>query len=183
VEAATHLRPVKDSDLLVDPSTGQAVDAAYKIRDLEDERAGLISTIEKQARTIGALERRVTEEEDPNSHPKGKEIVGVIVRWMRGSGHTKAKVSADRIKLVKARLRDDYDLASDEWLPEEPTIELAVDGICAYPFVVNGSRKAEGKPSQRHDRLGIALAGGEKVEEFSRLGYRARKEGLVTWAE
>lgn len=181
MEAATHLRPVKDSDLLVDPSTGQAVDAAYKIRDLEDERVGLISTIEKQARTIGQLERRVTEEEDPNSHPKGKEIVGVIERWMRGSGHTKAKVSADRIKLVKSRLRDSYELSTDEWLPEGPTIELAVDGICAFPYVVNGQRKREGQSSQRHDRLGIALAGGEKVEEFSRLGYLARKNGWVTW--
>ena len=175
---------------LVNTETGEVVtdcpdcrDKDYKLRDLEDKVAGLMATVEKQARTIGALERRIAEEEDPNSHPKGKEIVAVIERWKRATGHTKAKVSADRVKLVKARLKDGYELTSEEWLPSEPTIELAIDGIAAFPYVVNGKRERTGKPSQRHDRLGIALAGGEKVEEFARLGYRARQEGLVTWGD
>ena len=52
-----------------------------------------------------------------------------------------------------------------------------IDGIAAHPFVVNGQRVPTGKPSQRHDRLGIALGGGEEVEKFARLGYAARKAG------
>ena len=146
----------------------------YARRDAEDRAEGYRQTVDAQARRIGALERKVAEEEDPASHPKGAEIVAVIERWRTGTGHTQAKVSADRVKLVKARLRDDYPIASEE---PEPTIELAVDGICAFPYVVNGQRMQTGKPSQRHDRLGIALAGGEKVEEFARHGWAARKAG------
>ena len=146
----------------------------YALRDAEDRAEGYRQTVDAQSRRIGVLERKITEEEDPASHPKGAEIVALIERWRTGTGHHQAKVSADRVKLVKARLRDDYPIASEEPVP---TLELAVDGICAFPYVVNGQRMANGKPSQRHDRLGIALAGGEKVEEFARLGYKARREG------
>jgi hypothetical protein len=155
---------------LVDPATGELVpnDLAYKIRDLEDQLAGYKKTCDKQAREIGVLTRKVQEDADPSHHPKGKEIVALIERWMRVTGHTRSKVSDDRVKLVKARLRDGYTFEQ---------LELAVDGIGALPYVVNGSRKPTGTDSQRHDRLGIALGGGEKVEEFARLGYRARNQG------
>ncbi len=146
----------------------------YDLRDAEDRAEGYRQTVDAQARRIGVLERKITEEEDPSAHPKGREIVAVIERWRTGSGHRMAKVSADRVKLVKARIRDGYPITSEQ---AEPTIELAVDGICAYPYVVNGRRMPAGEPSQRYDRLGIALAGGEKVEECSRLGWRARREG------
>lgn len=158
-------------------------DLAHQLRDAEDKLDGYRQTCEKQARELGALRRKIADEEDPATHPQGAEIVALIERWMRGTGHVKAKVSADRVKLVKARLRDGYPLTSEDEFPTEATLELAVDGIAAYPFVVNGSRVAEGKASNRHDRLGIALAGGEKVEEFARLGYQARKAGLVTWGQ
>lgn len=180
--ARTHLQ-------LVNPETGEVHDGPsysdllHQTRDLEDQLAGFKVTCEKQAREIGSLRRRIADDEDPTTHPQGKEIVALIERWMRGTRHNKAKVSADRVKLVKSRLRDGYPLTSDDEYPAEATLELAVDGIAAYPFVVNGQRVREGKPSQRHDRLGIALAGGEKVEEFARLGYQARKAGIVTWGE
>ena len=167
---AAHLR-------VVDTSTGEIREAAddrdYRIRDLEDQKAGLERTIAMQAKRIGTLERKVREEEDPSTHPKGKEIVALIERWMRATDHPRSKVSADRIKLVKSRLKDGYTVEQ---------LELAVDGIGAYRYVTNGHRTRTGNPTNRHDRLGIALAGGEKVEEFARLGYQARKEGLVTWA-
>lgn len=173
---------------LVNKATGEVVeqprdDRDYRISDLEDRNAGLVKTIELQARRIGNLERRIEEEEDPTSHPKGAEILALIERWKRGSGHPKAKTSADRVKLVKARLRDGYEISSEEWLPPEPTLELAVDGLCTFPYTVNGMRVKEGSASHRHDRLGIALGGGESVERFARMGYQARKDGLVTWAE
>lgn len=146
----------------------------YARRDAEDKAEGYRVTCEKQAREIGALNRRITEEEDPNHHPKGAEIVALIERWMRGSGHTKSKVSADRVKLVKARLRDEYAVEQ---------LELAIDGVCSFPFVVNAQRKTEGKPSQRFDQLSHALKSGEHVERFAVMGHEARKAGLVTWGE
>lgn len=146
----------------------------YKLRDAEDLAAGHESTIRKQSREIGTLSRKLQEEEDPNSHPKGAEIVALIERWKRGTGHANSKTSADRVKLVKSRLKDGYS-------PEQ--IELAVDGIAAYPFVVNGTRTRTGRDSERHDRLGIPLGGGESVEKFAVLGYQARKAGIVDWGE
>lgn len=152
-------------------------DATHRIRDLLDERDGLIATTQRQAREIGRLQRRIAEDEDPDSHPQGAEIVALIDRWKAGSGHHKARTSADRIKLVKARIKDGYAVTSDDPLPTEATLELAVDGICAFPYVVNGHRQNHGSPAQRHDRLGIALEGGEAVEKFARLGYAARRAG------
>ena len=133
--------------------TLQARLTRYDTRKLEEERARL---------------RRIAEEDDPAAHPLGKEIVALIERWKLGAGHAKSKTSADRVKAVKARLKDGYSIEQ---------LELAVDGICAYPFVTNGGRARSGQPSNRHDRLGICLGGGEKVEEFARLGHAARKAG------
>jgi hypothetical protein len=143
-------------------------DAIHRVRDLLDENAGLVKLTKKQAKENGALSRRIQEDEDPRSHPRGAEIVALVERWKQGAGHPNSKVSGDRIKLVKSRLKDDYTIEQ---------LELAVDGICSHPYVTNGHRTTAGHDSNRHDRLGIALGGGEKVEEFARLGYAARKAG------
>lgn len=180
--AEPALRLVGDSaaDTFPWPGTGELLsfrDAHYRIDEQVEKNAALHKLVESQAVTIRRLEKRVAEDEDPATHPQGAEIVALIERWMRGTGHSKARVSADRVKAVKARLKDGYAITSDEHLPTDPTLELAVDGICSHPFVVNGQRSRQGTTSQRHDRLGICLGGGEKLEDFARLGYAARKAG------
>lgn len=182
--AGPALRLVGDTaaDSFPWPGTGEMLsirDAHYRIAELGEKNAALHTLTEKLAVSLRRLEKRVAEDEDPSTHPLGKEIVALIERWMLGTGHGKAKVSADRVKAVKARLKDGYPITSDEHLPTDPTLELAVDGICSHPFVVNGQRSRTGSQSQRHDRLGICLGGGEKVEEFARLGYAARKAGFT----
>lgn len=177
---SANLRLVTDAGDFPWPDTGElipATEAVHRIRDLEDRLAGYKRTIDKQAREIGVLARRVAEDEDPAAHPNGPEIVALIERWRSGAHHPQARISADRVKLVKARIRDGYPITADEHLPSEPTLELAVDGICSHPFVTNGGRAPTGKPSNRHDRLGICLGGGESVESFARLGHAARKAG------
>ena len=173
-EAAQHLRAVTTADLLVDPSTGEPVDASYRVRDLEDQLAGMVTTVEKQARMIGSLERRVTQEEDIESHPRGSEIVALIDRWKARCRHEKARTSADRVKLVKARLKDGYSPAE---------IAMAIDGLASVPYVVNAQRRAEGNESQRYDQLKHALNGGQDLERFVNLGYQARKAGRIDWPE
>jgi len=154
---------------LVNPETGEVEERDSLIADLEDKLEGYRKTCDKQAREIGALARRIAEEEDPNSHPLGAEIVALIERWKLGAKHPNSKVSADRVKFVKARLKDDFTIEQ---------LELAVDGICAFPYVgTGGQRFSKGKPGQRHDRLGIALGGGETVEKFAVLGHEARSKG------
>lgn len=162
------------------PGTGESLsveEAHRRIADLIDARDGLLALTEKQARDNRRLEKRIEVEEDPHSHPQGAEIVALIERWKAATGHAKSKVSADRVKLVKARIKDGYAITDDDPLPGHATLELAVDGLCAHRYVVNGHRVPDGTGSQLHDRLGICLAGGEAVEKFARLGYAARRAG------
>lgn len=175
--SAAPLRLVGDTaaDTFPWPDTGELVsftDAHYRIRDMQDEIEGLTKLTKKQARENAALARRVAEDESVANHAQGAEIVALIERWKAATGHVKSKVSGDRVKAVKARLRDGYSIEQ---------LELAIDGIAAYPFVgTGGQRFGRGKPSQRHDRLGIALGGGEAVERFAVLGHQARQNGWTT---
>lgn len=174
MEAAPNLRLVGSdaASTFPWPETGELLsitDAHYRIADMRDEIDGLTRLTKKQARENAALARRVAEDESADNHAQGKEIKALVERWKKATGHTKSKVSGDRVKWVKSRLKDDYSI-------EE--LELAVDGIAAYPYVgTGGQRFAKGKPSQRHDRLGIALGGGEAVERFAVLGHQARQAG------
>jgi hypothetical protein len=75
--------------------------------------------------------------------------------------------AGDRFDVVKARLAEGYS-------PEQ--IELAIVGIGAHRYVGPEGRMRAGKATQRHDRLGIALGGGESLERFAVLGHQAKKE-------
>lgn len=159
------------------PGTGESLsveEAHRRIADLTDARDGLLALTEKQARDNRRLEKRIEVEEDPHSHPQGAEIVALIERWRTYCRHEKAKLSVDRVKLVKARLADGYSPAE---------IALAIDGLAAAPYVVNAQRGATGKESQRYDQLKHALNGGQDLERFANLGYRARKSGAIGWPE
>lgn len=169
---AEPLRLVSETDAAEFPwpGTGEGLsisDAHHRIRDLLDQLDGYKTTCDDQSRRLGRLERRMAEEIDPMTHPKGKEIVDLIRRWMDATGHPKSKLSDDRVKLVKARLKDGFSI-------EE--LALAIDGLAAFPFVRNGQRVSEGKTSERHDRMGIVFGGGESVEKFANLGAIARRK-------
>ena len=156
---APHLR-------LLDADSGELVEVDSRISDLEDQIVGLIGTVKSQSRTIGSLERKIAND-DPEHHPQRKEITDLIERWKLATGHPKSKNSKDRFDVIRARLKDGYDLT---------VLELAIDGIGAYPFVCSGQRKGAGLPSQRHDSLSLALKGGENLERFANLGALARRE-------
>lgn len=98
--------------------------------------------------------------------PERWEIKRLIELWKTETGHTKSRTSADRFDLVKARLKEGYS-AED--------IELAIVGIGTFRYVTDTGRSREGTPKERHDRLGIALGGGEALERFANLGAEARK--------
>lgn len=163
---------------LVDPTTGELVDRDpdSRIRDLEDLNAGLRVTVDKQAREIGTLKRKLTAD-DPEVHPQRAAIHKLIDRWREACNHPKAKAGTARVKLVAARIKDGYPVTSEEWLPSEPTLELAIDGLAAYPYRVFNRRYAEGKPADRDDDLTAALKDEKHVELCARLGYKARQAG------
>ena len=155
--------------VIVDPQSGAIPTTA------RDTIAGLLEIVEKAGRTIGSLERRIKEEEDPDHHPQGKDIRWLFEQWQEGSGHHKAKLGGPRVKLIKARIRDGYPVRSDK---PEPSLELAVYGICAYPFASYDHRSATEKAGyKRKDDFDLAMRDEKHVESLARLGWKARREG------
>jgi uncharacterized phage protein (TIGR02220 family) len=153
---------------LVNSETGEVHDVDSHTADLEDKIAGLKVTVDKQAREIGRLTRKLEQDDPQAHHPQRREIHDLIEYWKEATGHTKSKASKDRFDLIRARLKDGFDL---------DTIRLAIDGIARFPYVVNAQRRTEGKTSQRFDQLSHALGSGEKVERFANLGHQARRQG------
>jgi hypothetical protein len=156
-----HLRAV------VDGETGEIHTGCARC---EDVAVGDLDNAERRCRKlerqIRAMER--DQEAARKADPQRAVILGLIESWKRHTGHPKANVNAgDRFDVVKARLAEGYS-------PEQ--IELALVGIGAYRYVGPEGRMRAGKATQRHDRLGIALGGGESLERFAILGHQARKE-------
>ena len=139
-----------------------------------DTITGLLAIIERDGRTIGSLERAIATEGDVDADPKGSEIRALFERWQRGTGRTTTKLGKPRVKLVRARLRDGFPLASDK---PEPSLELAVDGIAAFPFRQFTTRKRDGKPSELENDFDLALRDERHVEALARYGYKARQAG------
>ena len=158
---------------LVDQATGELIETDRRIADLEDKVAGLQTTLGMQARKLGQYEREKAKA-DPRMDSRYGELKKIVNRWKRATGHEKSMISDDRLKLVRARLKDGYTIEQ---------IELAIDGLAACPYVVDAQRVRTGKPSQRYDQLEHALKGGAKLERFAVLGHKARKAGIVTWGE
>lgn len=176
------LRAVPDTGELPHDGPQTLGEALSLISDLEDMVRGQEATIKSQAARIGRLEREREQLDNPAAHhPRGAEIADLIERWKRGANHPKAAIGKARTKLVVARMKE-YPLSADEWLPEGPTLELAVDGLCAFPHRRFDDRFREPqKGSKRDDDFSVALKDEKHVEHLSRLGYRARKNGWVTW--
>ena len=171
MEAATHLRLVGESQEFPWPETGELLsipEAQRRIQELEYDVAGLTTLTKKQANENAKLAKRVAEDEDPTTHPKGKEIVDLIDHWRETCNHPNSKVSADRVKLVKSRLKDGYSI-------EE--LQLAIDGLAAFPYRVYDKRLPNGRPADRHDQLKDALGDSERLEKLANLGAEARRNG------
>ena len=169
MEAA--LRLVSDNDALFPwPDTGEALtteQAVERVKGLIFENEGLTKLTKKQARENAALARRVAEDESVESHAQGREIVELIDHWRTACNHPNSKISGDRIKLVKSRLKDGYEFAE---------LRLAIDGLAAHPFRVYDRRLPTGRPADRHDQLKDALGDSERLEKLANLGAQARRE-------
>lgn len=152
----------------VDLTTGELLCprcAEVKPGDLEAAEA----EIRRLRRKVKSLER--DKEAERQAAPNRKLVLALIERWKRVTNHPKSNANAaDRFDLITARLKEGYS-------PQD--IELAIDGIGAYPFVVKAVRTKTGPPNCRHDRLGIALGSGEKLEAFANLGAKARRNGAA----
>lgn len=171
MEAASHLRLVGESNEFPWPETGELLsipEAQRRIQEMTYDIDGLTKLTKKQANENAKLSKRVAEDEDPNSHPKGKEIVDLIDHWREVCNHPNSKVSADRVKLVKGRLKDGYEIAE---------LRLAIDGLAAFPFRVYDKRLPTGRQADRHDQLKDALGDSERLEKLANLGAESRRNG------
>ena len=159
------------------PSLAEALrrihELEYELRDRDDRCEGYRKTVDKQAREIGALSRKLADEDGVENHPAGTDITALIDLWRGGTGHLKAKAGKTRIKMVKARLADGYPLKADD----EASLELAVIGLCSHPYRVFDRRGRTGRPSDRDDDLSAALKDEKHVETLARLGWKAKQAG------
>lgn len=159
---------------LVDPATGEIQPhaptyhrALEELQNLGQDVANLERENTRLLRKIRSLER--DKEKERQGYTERDKVLALIERWKQATNHPRSNANgADRFDLIRARRKEKF-----EW----DILELAIDGIGAYPYVVNGERKPNGKRSQRHDRLGIPMAGSEAVEKFANLGHQARKDG------
>lgn len=159
--AKPHLRAV------VDGETGELHTGCPRCQDVA---VGDLDNAERRIRKLEREKRAMERDRDAEREqdPQRQIILGLIDAWKRHTGHPKANANAgDRFDVIKARLAEGY-------TPEN--IELAIEGIGAFRYVGPEGRMRVGKPHQRHDRLGIALGGGEALERFCNLGHQARKE-------
>lgn len=123
----------------------------------------LEAEIRRLLRRIDRIER--DEDEKRRKDPHRGKILRIIEHWKVATGHPKSRDTADRFDAVKARFNEGY---------TEEQLMLAIDGIAALPYVGKEGRKATGTKKERHDRLGIALGGGEAVERFANIGAEWR---------
>ena len=153
---------------LIDTHTGELVEPdCPRCRDVDvEDVANLEAENRRLLRRVKKLERdRAREREE---YPERQKVIEVIERWKRHTDHPRSNAnSADRFDLVLARLREGY-----SW----DDLELAIDGIGAFRYVVQGQRTRTGTTGQRHDRMGICCGSGEAIERFANLGHEARKE-------
>jgi hypothetical protein len=151
---------------LVDTDTGEIAGCPR----CEDVQVGDLENAESENRRLIRRLKQLERDRDAErqADPRRDHILALIDRWKLKTNHPRANAyTADRFDVVKARLSEGYTVED---------LELAVDGIGAFRYVVNGERTRNGTPAQRHDRLGIALGGGEAVERFANLGHRARRQ-------
>jgi hypothetical protein len=165
-EPARHLR-------LVDSETGEFTEygcercKAVEVGDVE----ALKDEITRLSRKITAMQR--DKEQERRDDPDRILIVELFNLWREVAGHPKSMLGGDRFDAIKSALK----LCRREHGEERGNeiVRLAIEGIGAHPYVVNGQRVPKGTPAQRHDRIGIALDGSENIERFANLGHRARK--------
>jgi len=152
----------------IDEETGevQNPDGCARCRDVEVfDLLAAEKENRRLLRKINQLER--DKETARQSDSNRTKIIELIELWKEVTNHPRSNAhSADRFDIVKARLREGYTFEQ---------LELAIRGIGFAPYVVNGQRVSEGKPGNLHNRLGIALSGGEQVEKFANIGYEAAR--------
>lgn len=168
MSAERHLNPV-------DLETGEIT-----CPRCEHLKPGDVENLEKENRRLmrKVHQLEADKDEERRSYRERKKVLAMIELWANLTGHPKANINAaDRFDMVRARRKENYPFECPEDDPK-PSIEDAIYGLAAFPYVTVRGRAKEGKPSERHDRMGIALGSGEDLERFARLGYKERLNGV-----
>lgn len=165
-EPARHLRLIDGNGEIVGDH-GCARCNEVEVGDVE----ALQAEVTRLSRKIAAMAR--DKDRERQNDPDRELVVELFAQWRELTGHTRSMLGGDRFDTIKAALR----LCRKEHGEERglEIVQLAIEGIAAFPFVVNGQRVQTGTPAQRHDRIGIALDGSENIERFANLGHMARK--------
>jgi uncharacterized Zn finger protein (UPF0148 family) len=111
------------------------------------------------------------QERDRLAYARKTDVLEVWEHFRAVTGKTRSKLTADRFDAIKAALEGTAE--REGYTVEE--LKLSVEGIAAYPYVVNGQRCERGAENQRHDDVVLAVTVGKRVEKLANLGHQVRK--------
>lgn len=104
--------------------------------------------------------------EDPTIRTKaGAEVQSIFNYWRNATGHKQAKLTQDRARKIRARLREGYSVKF---------ILTAIDGAAFAPH-----RNERGVP---YDDLELICRNGSKLEQFHDRAPANLPYGLGRWA-
>lgn len=92
------------------------------------------------------------------------EVNEVFEYWKERMGHERARMDAARLKVIRARLADGYEVAD---------LCLAIDGCAASAF-----HMGENDRGQRYDSITLILRDADHVDKFVRAGETAHRIAL-----
>lgn len=101
--------------------------------------------------TVGALPKPPSQAQ---KQAEAQSVLRVFAYWVEALGHDRARLTPERMRVIKARLRDGY---------EEQRLLRAIAGVSTSPWHRGEDPKSNG---QRYDDLTLILRDGSHLERF-----------------
>jgi hypothetical protein len=164
--SAPNLKLIK-----VNTDTGELIGEEPCIHCGRTDHPILLRDLENAEHELRRLRRKLKKLEadkdaEREADPQKSEIQHLFRHWQLSAGKSKSKLTADRFDAIRAALKAGYTVEQLEW---------AIEGIVAFPFVVNGQRSPQGAPANRHDDVTLACTVGKRIEKLANLGYQERR--------
>lgn len=167
--------------LVIDPTTGEVLDQQSaqaeldRLRRENDELRAQLARAEEQLvlteRELRQKRARISRLEgkrarDWRNSPLAGQIQEVFDAWREWCHHPRAVLDGKRAELIAQRL--------DEFGSEQ--LIDAIRGYAAFPYVVEGRRRREGRRDQRYDQLELIMRSAAHVERGLRLAELAEEQ-------
>jgi hypothetical protein len=131
-----------------------------------------------KVRQIGRLERKIEELEGGKpDDPIAPLVRGVFDYWREKCGHPRASIATAegqrRAKRIRGCLKNVP--AGERWQMVK-RLQLAIDYVAAFPFVVDAQRVAKGPAAKRYDDIDLIV---RKVDTYADRAAAAHDAGAA----